>query len=145
MARPFRFNLVSVALELRQESGATRGLTQFSVDEIGSRVGNPRTFVWAVQIILAGLDESVVFDHDEMLVWNERGVSRAVFCDDAAAIGQSDEHAVPFEVALIRVMDVEKDFGIGEERVALRGGQIAARRFRFGESERDETQMAIAL
>src|SRR5262252_467469 len=81
MARPFRFNLVSVALELRQESGATRGLTQFSVDEIGSRVGNPRTFVWAVQIILAGLDESVVFDHDEMLVWNERGVSRAVFRD----------------------------------------------------------------
>ena len=80
-----------------------------------------------------------------MSVWDERGVSRAVFRDDAATVGESDQHAVPLEIPLIGVMDVEQDFGISEQGVALRGGQITARQFRFGEAERDETQVAIAL
>ena len=134
-----------VVFERLQERGAAGGLAQLIANKFGPGGSNARTFVRVVQVILTGVDESVLFDHDKMSVWNERGVPGAVFRDDAATVGESDQHAVPFEVPLIGVMDVEQDFGISEQGVALRGGQITARQFRFGEAERDETQVAIAL
>ena len=145
MFRCFYVGTVIIAFEGLQEPGAAAGLAQFSANEFGPSGGNARTFVRVVQVIFTGLDESVVFDHDEMSVWNERGISRAVFRDDAATIGQSHQHPVPLEVPLIGVVDIEQDFGIGEQGVALRGGQVTARQFRFGEAERDETQVTIAL
>ena len=97
---------VIVAFEGLQERGAAGRLAQLGANKFGPSGGNARTFVRVVQIILTGVNESVVFDHDEMSVWDERGVPRAIFRDDAATVGESDQHAVPLEIPLIGVMDV---------------------------------------
>ena len=114
-------------------------------DEFRPGAGNACAFVRMVEVIPTGVDESVVFDHDKMFVWDERSIPRAIFRDDATTVGHADQHAMPFEIALIGIMNVEQNFGTGEQGVALRGGLLAARQFRFGEAERNETQVALAL
>ena len=125
---------------------ATAGrLPQFCADEFRTGGGDACTFIRPLKIIFAGLNEVAAFHHDEMLIGYERRVSGAVFRDDAAAVGKPKQHAVPLEILLIGVMDVEQDFGIGQQSVAFRGGQIAARQLCFSEAEGNETQMALAL
>ena len=88
-------------------------------DEFRASSGDTCAFLRLLQIISAGVNEGTAFDHDEMLVGNERRVSGTVFRDDAAAIGKPKEHAMPLKILLIGVMNVEQNFRTGEQGVAF--------------------------
>src|SRR5438105_13080762 len=92
-----------------QKRATAGGLPQFRTDEFRTGGGDACAFIRLLKVILTGFDESLAFHHDEMLIWNKRRVSGAVFRDNAAAVGKSKQHSVPLEILLIGVMDGEQD------------------------------------
>ena len=66
-------------------------------------------FLRMLEIILADPNDFLGFGHDEMFAGHEWSETLAGLGNDAAAVGQPDEHAVPLEVAQLRIMQVEEN------------------------------------
>ena len=80
-----------------------------------------------------------------MFARHERFEAFAGLGDDAATIREADQHAVPFEIAQLRIMQVEENFGALEESIAFFFREITAHTLCLRETERHKTQVTIVL
>src|SRR3954466_11813747 len=96
------------------------------------------------QVILACRDQLVRRDHDEMVPRLEWRVTLAGLRYDAAAIRERDQHSVPLEIILLRVVKIEQDRRSPKQFVSSLRVEITARRFRLSEADRHHADMALA-
>ena len=104
--------------DLREKTRARLRLAQLRLDELAAGVRDLFALVRMREVILAAGDEILRLHHDEVPARHEFAVAFAGLGDDAAAVREADEHAVPLEIFLLRVVDVEQDAGIAEQLVA---------------------------
>ena len=129
------------AAQLLEVARAGLGLPQLRARELLAGARDRFALLRMRQVIFAGVDQIFGFHHDEMPAGNEPSVAGAALGNNATTIGQTQQHAVPFEVFLSGVMHIQKHAGIAQQFVPPLRAEIAARLFRFRETERNEPQL----
>ena len=88
---------------------------------------------------------SIPVHHYENAAGLERAITFAGLRDDAAAVGQTNQHAMPFEVLLLRVMDVEQNPGLAEQLVPSLDAEVAFRQLGLRETEWNQPEMTAVM
>ncbi len=89
-----------------EESRAGLGLAQLRLNKLQTCLRDFHAFIGMMQIILAAIDQFIWLDHDEVPARHQRAVALASFGDDATAIGQTHEYAMPLEIFLLGIVEV---------------------------------------